>query len=169
MMVAPQTMPGVKMIFRRYRRFDMRFQYDLAWRNSIWARLAGWPVVMLLSWQVWRMLLLGGIHGGMPLSALSTAMEAALFPFALSALFLIMACGYGTIHGMGGPDWTGPIAAYLLFPFIAVMLILWTNQHGWSVPIIAFSPILVLEGFFTLMDSIIHAIENHQARSRPRF
>lgn len=114
-------------------------------------------MVVLLSWQVWRMLLLGGIHSGMPLSALS------------SALFLIMTCGYGTIHGMGGPDWTGPIAAYLLFPVIAVMLILWTNQHGWSVPIIAFSPILVLEGFLTLMDSIIHAsIENHQARSRPR-
>lgn len=36
--------------------------------KSIWARLAGWPVVVLLSWHVWRMLP-PGIHGWMSLSA----------------------------------------------------------------------------------------------------
>ncbi|MEY2336347.1 hypothetical protein [Acidithiobacillus ferrianus] len=142
----------------------MRFHFDLAWTESIWARLAGWPVVALLSWQVWRMLP-PGIHGGMSLSALQGVAEPAFLTFACSALFLIIVCGYGPFPGiMGlGPDWTSPIAAYLLFPFIAVLLLRWTNLHGWSVPIIAISPALALEILFTLMFTLMgtvnHAIE----------
>ena len=131
-----------------------------AWTETIWARLAGWPVVALLSWRVWLMLPPGGIHNGLSLSALPTVMEPAFLTFACSALFLIVIGGYGPLPGMRlGPDWTGPTAAYLLFPFIAVALVRWTNLHGWSVPIIAISPLAALEILFALMGSALHAVE----------
>ena len=130
-----------------------------AWTETIWARLAGWPVVALLSWNVWLMLP-PGIHDWMSLSALQGVAEPAFLTFACSALFLIIVCGYGPLPGMRlGPNWTSPIAAYLLFPFIAVALVRWTNLHGWSVPIIAISPLLVLETLFALMAGALQAIE----------
>ena len=131
-----------------------------AWTETIWARLAGWPVVALLSWRVWLMLPPGGIHNGLSLSAMPTVMEPAFLTFACSALFLIVICTDGPSPDMRlGPDWTGPTAAYLLFPFIAVALVRWTNLHGWSVPIIAISPLLVLETLFALMAGALQAIE----------
>lgn len=130
-----------------------------AWTETIWARLAGWPVVALLSWRVWLMLP-PGIHNWLSLSALPTVMEPAFLTFACSALFLIVIGGYGPLPDMRlGPNWTSPTAAYLLFPFIAVALVRWTNLHGWSVPIIAISPLPALEILFALMDSALHAIE----------
>ncbi|MBN6742393.1 hypothetical protein JKG47_18105 [Acidithiobacillus sp. MC6.1] len=140
----------------------MQFHFDAAWAESIWARLAGWPVVMLFSWLVWQMLP-PGIHNWLSLSALPTVMESAFLTFACSALFLIMICGYGPLPGVGlAPNWTSPIAAYLLFPLIAVMLVRWTNLHGWSVPIIAFSPLPVLETLSALMGGVIHALERRE-------
>jgi hypothetical protein len=131
-----------------------------AWTETIWARLAGWPVVVLLSWRVWLMLPPGGIHNGLSLSALPTVMEPAFLTFACSALFLIVICTDGPSPDMRlGPDWTGPTAAYLLFPFIAVALVRWTHLHGWSIPVIAISPLVVLEILFALMGSALHAIE----------
>ncbi|MBU2851169.1 MULTISPECIES: hypothetical protein [Acidithiobacillus] len=130
-----------------------------AWTETIWARLAGWPVVALLSWHVWLMLP-PGIHDWMSISALQGVAEPAFLTFACSALFLIVIGGYGSFPGMGlGPNWTSPIAAYLLFPFIAVVLVRWTNLHGWIVPIIAISPLPVLEILFALVDSALQAIE----------
>ena len=131
-----------------------------AWTETIWARLAGWPVVALLSWGVWRMLP-HGIHDWMSLSA-STATDPGLLTFACSALFLLVICGYGPLVRLG-PNWTGPTAAYLLFPFVAVALVRWTNLHGWSVPIIAFGSLLalriLLNILFALMDSALQAVE----------
>ncbi|MEB8535527.1 hypothetical protein [Acidithiobacillus ferriphilus] len=130
-----------------------------AWTETIWARLAGWPVVALLSCLVWRMLP-PGIHNWLSLSAMPTVMEPAFLTFACSALFLIVICTDGPSPDMRlGPDWTGPTAAYLLFPFIAVALVRWTNLHGWSIPAIAISPLVVLEILFALMGSALHAIE----------
>ena len=131
-----------------------------AWTETIWARLAGWPVVVLLSWRVWLMLPPGGIHNGLSLSALPTVMEPAFLTFACSALFLIVICTDGPSPDMRlGPDWTGPTAAYLLFPFIAAALVRWTHLHGWSVPIIAISLLPALEIPFALMGRALHAIE----------
>ena len=130
-----------------------------AWTETIWARLAGWPVVALLSWHVWRMLP-PGIHNWLSLSALPTSIDPAFLTFACSALFLMVICTDGPLPDMRqGPDWTGPTAAYLLFPFIAAALVRWTHLHGWSVPIIAISLLLALEILFALMGRALHAIE----------
>ena len=130
-----------------------------AWTETIWARLAGWPVVALLSWHVWRMLP-PGIHNWLSLSALPTVMEPALLTFACSALFLMVICTDGPLPDRRlGPNWTGPTAAYLLFPFIAAALVRWTHLHGWSVPIIAISLLPALEIPFALMGSALQAIE----------
>ena len=130
-----------------------------AWTETIWARLAGWPVVALLSCLVWRMLP-PGIHNWLSLSALPTVMEPASLTFACSALLLIVIGGYGPLPDMRqGPDWTGPTAAYLLFPFIAAALVRWTHLHGWSVPIIAISLLPVLEIPFALMGRALHSTQ----------
>lgn len=137
------------------------------WTETTWARLAGWPVAALLAWNAWRMLP-PGLNHMLTLSSWSTVMEPAVLPFGCSALFLmVVGGGYGLPDTRLGPDWSSSTTAYLLFPFIAVALLRWTNLHGWSVPVMALSPLLVLEILFALMDRALQALYRRYPASTP--
>ncbi|MBN6740291.1 hypothetical protein JKG47_07055 [Acidithiobacillus sp. MC6.1] len=97
-------------------------------------------------------------NGAFRLSALPGVAEPAIIAFACSALFLILIDGYCLMPGLG-LNWTGPIAAYLLFPFVAFALTRWTTLHGWSVPVIALTPVLAFDIFCTLVDMALDIIE----------
>jgi hypothetical protein len=128
--------------------------------ENIWFRLAGWPVVGLLTVLVWHLLPSGLYHNGSLLFGVfwSDMQNGALDPVLITFIgsFLFLEAFFTDHHYFSGgvfptPDWARPVGAYSCFPCLAILLICFGDLHGWVVPDLSIGLPAVVETIFALI------------------